>query len=185
VLVLNKSYKNNFYFMFDQITLILKINNALPIMKKLLIIGCVLALIGCKSTKTTVENTRSALSILATDEVPTHLKTKAYELGKRVLMTCNTSRFKPFTTNEATASVIQNTTQERLSKVCHTFRVKYGDFKEIYLAEVLKNNRDDSYIFRYKAKYERAFAKKELRVTIDKNQKVSAIKSADWANEIN
>jgi hypothetical protein len=100
-------------------------------------------------------------------------------------MTCNTSRFKQFTTDEATASVIKNTTQERLSKVCHKFRVKYGDFKEMYLTEVLKNNRDDSYIFRYKAKYERDFANKELRVTIDKNQKVSAIKSTDWVDAIN
>ncbi len=154
-------------------------------MRKLFIIGYVLLLIGCKSTKNTVENTRAALTVVSNEEVPDNLKTKAYSLGKRVLMTCNTSRFKPFTTEEATASVIQNTTQERLTKVCHKFRVKYGDFKEIYLAEVIKDNRDNSYIFRYKAKYERDFAKKELRVTIDKNQKVSAIKSTDWMDEIN
>lgn len=154
-------------------------------MRKLFIIGYVLLLIGCKSTNNTVENTRAALTVVSNEEVPDNLKTKAYSLGKRVLMTCNTSRFKPFTTEEATASVIKNTTQERLTKVCHKFRVKYGDFKEIYLAEVIKDNRDNSYIFRYKAKYERDFAKKELRVTIDKNQKVSAIKSTDWTDEIN
>lgn len=154
-------------------------------MKKLLIIGCVLFLVGCKTKQKAAEEVKPALSILATEEIPATLKTKAYSLGKRVLMTCNTSRFKPFTADEATASVIQNTTEERLSKVCHKFRVKYGDFKEIYLEEVLKNNRDGSYIFRYKAKYERDFAKKELRVTIDKNDKVSAIKSTDWVEKIN
>jgi len=139
-------------------------------------------IIGCKSKEVTAS---SALSVIETSEIPANLKNKAYSLGKRVLLTCNTSRFKPFTTDEATASVIKNTTQERLSKVCHKFRVKYGDFKELYLTEVLKNNRDDSYIFRYKAKYERDFANKELRVTIDKDQKVSAIKSTDWVDVIN
>lgn len=155
-------------------------------MKKLFVIGCVLLLIGCKTKQKTVETTAlTAMIVLSTEEIPSDFKTKAYTLGKRVLMTCNTSRFKPFTSDEATPTVIQNTTAERLTKVCHKFRVKYGDFKEIYLAEVLKNNGDGSYIFRYKAKYERDFAKKELRVTMDKNQKVSAIKSTDWVDKIN
>lgn len=150
-------------------------------MRKVLIVASIFLIIGCKTKQNASSSTKlSGLSVVATEEVPADLKTKAYTLGKRVLMTCNTSRFKPFTTEEATASVIQNTTQERLSKVCHKFRVKYGDFKEINLAEVLKNNDDGSYIFRYKAKYQRDFATKELRVTIDKNQKVAAIKSTDW-----
>lgn len=154
-------------------------------MKRIFVIGCVLFLIGCKTKQKTVEVVVPTFSKVETSEVPATLKNKAYSLGKRVLMTCNTSRFKPFTTEEATASVIKNTTQERLTKTCHKFRVKYGDFKEIYLEEVVKNNINDSYIFRYKAKYERDFAKKELRVTVDKNQKVSAIKSTDWVDVMN
>lgn len=154
-------------------------------MKKFFALLCVLSVIGCKTKQTTVEDKRPALSVITAEEIPSALKTKAYALGKRVLNTCNTSRFKPFTTEEATASVIKNTTAENLSKVCHKFRVKYGDFKEINLVEVLKDRTTDSYIFRYKAKYERDFAKKELRVTIDKNNKVSAIKSTDWVDKIN
>lgn len=154
-------------------------------MKKLFVIGCVLLLIGCKTKQSTAETKIEAMKVLKTEDVPSDLKTKAYSLGKRVLMTCNTSRFKPFTTDEATASVIQNTTLENLSKVCHKFRVKYGDFKDIYLTEVLKDNKNDSYIFRYKAKYQREFAQKELRVTIDKDKKVAAIKSTDWVETIN
>lgn len=153
-------------------------------MRKLVAFGFILLLIGCKTKQKTVEESPSALTVLTTNEIPIGLKDKAYSLGKRVLMTCNTSRFKPFTSDEATASVIKNTTQERLTKVCHKFRVKYGDFKEINLAEVLKD-RDGNYIFRYKAKYQRDFAKKELRVTIDSNNKVSAIKSTDWIDKIN
>lgn len=155
-------------------------------MRKVLIIGCIFLLIGCKTKQSATSTTSlSGMSVVATEEIPADLKSKAYSLGKRVLMTCNTSRFKPFTSDEATASVIQNTTQERLSKVCHKFRVKYGDFKEINLAEVIKNNDDGSYIFRYKATYQRDFANKELRVTIDENKKVSAIKSTDWVDIMN
>ncbi|WP_026978657.1 hypothetical protein [Flavobacterium tegetincola] len=155
-------------------------------MRKVLIIGCIFLLIGCKTKQSaTSTSSLSGMSVVATEEIPADLKSKAYSLGKRVLMTCNTSRFKPFTSDEATASVIKNTTQERLSKVCHKFRVKYGDFKEINLAEVIKNNDDGSYIFRYKATYQRDFANKELRVTIDENKKVSAIKSTDWVDIMN
>ncbi len=153
-------------------------------MKKLFLFGGLLLILGCKSTQKLTEKPTNTFINLSVDEAPIDLKNKAYTLGKRVLMTCNTSRFKPFTAEEATATVIKNTTQERLSKVCHKFRVKYGDFKEIYLTEVLKNNSDNSYVFRYKAKYEREFAKKELRVTMNKNQKVTAIKSTDWIDKI-
>ncbi|MDD3005257.1 hypothetical protein [Flavobacterium sp.] len=154
-------------------------------MRKIIALCCVLLIIGCKTKKKVVEEKRPTLEIVSTEEVSQTLKNKAYSLGKRVLMTCNTSRFKPFTSEEATTSVIKNTTQEKLTRVCHKFRVKYGNFKDIYLTEVLKNNIDDSYVFRYKAKYERDFAKKELRVTLDKNNKVSAIKSSDWVDKIN
>lgn len=154
-------------------------------MRKIVVLFCVLLVIGCKTKKEVIEEKRPALEIVSTDEIPQALKNKAYSLGKRVLMTCNTSRFKPFTLDEATPSVIKNTTQEKLTSVCHKFRVKYGNFKDIYLTEVLKSNVNNSYIFRYKAKYERDFAKKELRVTMDKNQKVSAIKSTDWVEKIN
>lgn len=153
-------------------------------MNKLVIIGFLFILIGCKSKQATAENALPAMALVEANEVPAAIKNKAYSLGKRVLMTCNTSRFKPFTADEATSSVIENTTLERLTKVCHKFRVKYGDFKEIYLAEVLKNNRDDSYIFRYKAKYERDYVQKELRVTMDKDQKVASIKSTDWVDTL-
>ena len=165
--------------------LILKVKQTQITMKKIFVIGCLFLLAACKSKQSTAETKVETLSIVKTETIPADLKTKAYALGKRVLLTCNTSRFKPFTTSEATASVIKNTTQERLSSVCHKFRVKYGNFKDIYLAEVLKNNKEGSYIFRYKAKYERDFANKELRVTMDKDQKVSAIKSTDWIEKIN
>lgn len=153
-------------------------------MKKILLLVMTLAVLSaCKSKSTGTASTKKArIEVLASEEVNPALQSKAYELGKRILNTCNTSKFKPFTTEEATEKVIQNTTLERLSSTCSKYLLKYGQFKDIKLVEVIKNNTDDSYIFRYKAEYQRKFTQKELQVTINEENKVSAIKSTDWTD---
>jgi hypothetical protein len=55
------------------------------------------------------------------------IKTKAYELGKQILMTCNTSKFKPFNESEATQSVIENITENYQKLVLTSDR--YGILK--------------------------------------------------------
>lgn len=149
-------------------------------MKKIIIVFSILLLIGCKSKKfvTAVENTK--IEKLGLSDVNKIQKNKAYELGTRVLMTCNTSKFKPFSQTEATASVIQNTTEERLTKTCTRFRQYYGTFIDLQLVEIYKNNFDGTTIFRFKALYSKKVANKELRVSMDQENKVSSIKSLDW-----
>jgi hypothetical protein len=143
-------------------------------------------IVACKSKTTgTAEETKvpkSAFTVLKPSEADAAQSRKAYELGKRVLMTCNTSKFKAFNSSEATPSVIENTTQARLTKTCHAFRLKYGDFKDIRLVTVYRNERDKSHIYRYKAEYTKPIANKELRVTMNAENKVSSIKSADWVD---
>ena len=152
-------------------------------MKKILIVFSLLLLIGCKSKKTAVEEPKKAnFEKISFTEINDLQKDKAYDLGKRVLMTCNTSKFKPFNTTEATSSVIQNTTEERLTKTCTRFRQYYGTFKDLELVEVYKNNYDKTTIFRYKAMYSKKVANKELRVSMNVENKVSAIKSLDWVD---
>ncbi|RZK05678.1 MAG: hypothetical protein EOO46_15700 [Flavobacterium sp.] len=136
----------------------------------------------CKSKSKLAEKPK--VEIIEPSTVDKSKKDKAYSLGKRVLMTCNTSKFKPFNKSEATESVIKNTTLERLTSTCHKFRIKYGKFEDIKLAQVIHNLEDDSYIFRYKAEYQRKFTTKELRVTLNNENKVSAIKSTDWTDEL-
>lgn len=151
---------------------------------KILVILSLLAMAGCKSKKSTVAKPEvKKVEIVTSDAINQAQKTKAYDLGKRILMTCNTSKFKPFNTSEATSSVIKNTTQERLTQTCLKFRLKYGDFKEIQLVEVLHDKKSNSNIYRYKALYEKKIANKELRVTMNEEDKVSAIKSLDWADK--
>lgn len=152
-------------------------------MKKILIVFSLLLLIGCKSKKIAVEEPKKAnFEKISFTEINTMQKDKSYDLGKRVLMTCNTSKFKPFNITEATSSVIQNTTEERLTKTCTRFRQYYGTFKDLELVEVYKNNYDKTTIFRYKAMYSKKVANKELRVSMNVENKVSAIKSLDWVD---
>lgn len=156
-------------------------------MKRIILVFSILLLIGCKSKKVvnTPEPEVVKMVKLNLSEVNQSQKSKAYELGKRVLMTCNTSRFKPFTSSEATASVIKNTTEEKLTKTCTRFRQYYGSFIDLELVETYKNNFDQSVIFRYKANYTKKVANKELRVTLNSENKVSSIKSLDWVNAFN
>jgi uncharacterized protein YcfL len=157
-------------------------------MKKLIFLTAILlVVIGCKTNKsiTTNPNTASTIIKIAVGDINDTQENKAYELGKRVLMTCNTSKFKPFTPDEATPSVIQNTTQERLTKTCQRFRQYYGTFEDLKLIEAYTIKSDNSIIFRYKALYSKNVANKELRVTMTSTNKVSYIKSLDWNDTIN
>ncbi len=153
-------------------------------MKKIIIVLSILLLIGCKSKKNTTSVEPEVIKMVKLDktEISDSQKSKAYELGTRVLMTCNTSRFKPFTLSEATPSVIKNTTEERLTKTCTRFRQYYGTFIDLELVEAYKNNFDQSIVFRYKASYSKKVANKELRLILNSENKVSSIKSLDWVN---
>ena len=152
--------------------------------KVILLLMAVAFLSACKSKSTGIFSStkKPDIEVLASEEINPALKSKAYGLGKRILNTCNTSKFKPFTTQEATDKVIQNTTLERLSSTCSKYLLKYGQFKDIQLVEVIKNNKDNSHIFRYKAEYQRKFIQKELQVTMNDENKVAAIKSTDWTD---
>ncbi|TPD71166.1 hypothetical protein [Flavobacterium microcysteis] len=147
-------------------------------MKKLFLLLLCIAILGaCKSKPSAPKIAKLELS-----EVSPSQKNRAYELGKRMLNACNTSKFKPFTKEEATEKVIQNVTLDKLSSTCRKFSIKYGKFEDIRLVEVIKNKADESLIFRYKADYQRKFAQKELQVTLDKENKVSSIRSTDWSD---
>jgi hypothetical protein len=155
-------------------------------MRKAILFFSILLLIGCKSKSKSVvvisKPEEAKIVKLSVSEVNDDQRNKAYELGKRVLMTCNTSKFKPFNQSEATATVIKNTTEEKLTKTCTKFRQFYGTFKDLELIEIYKNNIEKTTIFRYKALYTKKVANKELRVTINEENKVSSIKSLDWVD---
>ncbi|WP_163398836.1 hypothetical protein [Flavobacterium fluviatile] len=147
-------------------------------MKKTGLIICLFLLIGCKSK--TVNRSTEELKIkkIPEAEINSNQQNKAYSLGKRVLETCNTSKFKPFNETEVTKSVMENTTEERLTKTCLRFRQYYGSFIDLKLDGVYKTRQET--IYRYHALYTKKVANKELRVFVNEDNLISAIKSMDW-----
>ncbi len=154
-------------------------------MKKTILVLCLFLLIGCKSKPVAVKPVVTEYAKISLSEVDAAQKKKAYDLGKRVLMICNTSKFIPFKETEATPSVIQNTTLEKHSKICLKFRERYGKFVDIKLIESYKISPANETLFRYKAIYERSNANKELRVTMNGENKVSSIKTTEWSDSFN
>ncbi|WET02698.1 hypothetical protein [Flavobacterium sp. YJ01] len=147
-------------------------------MKKAGLIICLLLLIGCKSKTVSRDTEDLKIKKVSGTEVNSNQQRKAYDLGKRVLETCNTSKFKPFNETEVTKSVMENTTEERLTKTCQRFRQYYGSFIDLKLDGVYKTKQE--VIYRYHALYSKKVANKELRVFVNEDNLVSAIKSMDW-----
>jgi len=154
-------------------------------MNKLILVLSIIVLVGCK-TKHVDKPTEKPVEIkyikLNSAEVNEYQKKKAYDLGKRTLMICNTSKFIPFNDSEATSSVIQNTTLEKHSKICVIFNGRYGSFKDLNLIEIYKNTTQNELIFRYKAIFEHSNANKELRITLNEENKVSSLKTSNWTD---
>ena len=153
-------------------------------MKKVIIICCLLALMGCKSKKGNSKQadvkTVPPTEMTKTEETQ---EQKAYQLGKRILMTCNDKPFKPFTTSEATEKVIANSTSENINKICVKYNLKYGLFKDLQFVEMVPDKTENTNVYRFKALFEYENANKELRVTMNSENKASAIATKDWKDE--
>lgn len=141
-------------------------------MKKIILLLGIALLVSCKSKNGAVDR---AIEIVKAEDVDMVKKDRAYELGKRVLEACNTSRFKPFSTSEATDKVRQNATKEKISSTCQKINLRYGRFKGLTLIEITHNRDTDEYVFRYSIDYEKKYFKKELKVTVNADNKVSGI----------
>ena len=143
-----------------------------------LIICLLLLLIGCKSKTVSRDTEDLKIKKVSGAEINANQQRKAYDLGKTVLETCNTSKFKPFNETEVTKSVMENTTEERLTKTCQRFRQYYGSFIDLKLDGVYKTKHE--VIYRYHALYTKKVANKELRIFVNEDNLVSSIKSMDW-----
>ena len=153
-------------------------------MKKLIIVFVLIFTFSCKSkmSKNTTNESKSNLErfeIVKLEEIDAQKKEKSYNLGKRLLEACNTSKFKPFTSDEATEKVIANATSEKIAATCKKINLRNGKFIGLDLIEVLRDKDAEEYIFRYDIKYEKTYFKRELMVTINSEEKVSAISTKE------
>ena len=149
--------------------------------KSLLFIVSILLLVSCKSKtpKSAEEIMKARFETISFDKVELTKKTRAYSLGKRLLETCNTSRFKAFSPTEATEKVIKNATIEKITKTCQKIIHRNGRFIDMDLIEIIHDKETDDYVFRYNIKYEKKYFKRDLKVTIDAQNKVSAINTKE------
>jgi hypothetical protein len=152
-------------------------------MKKVIIIFCILALYSCKTKNVNGKLIGKSVAVTEMNAEEATQKNKAYELGKRILLTCNTSKFKPFTKNEATDKVIANSSVKKVKEIGAKYSLKYGEFKDLEFVEMVPNKTDNTNIFRFKALFDYAKANKELRVTMNSENKASAITTKDWKEE--
>lgn len=148
-------------------------------MRKTIFLLCLLTIIACKTKKIdTVKQKKVVLSEMNAEE--NSQEKKAYEIGKRVLNTCNTNEFIPFTESEATEKVRNNSKLEKLKKICFKFNKDYGSFKDLEFIEMIYRKKDSSNTYRFKAHYEKDSIIKEMRVKMNKKNKASAITTKDW-----
>lgn len=152
-------------------------------MKKIIIIFCILAFYSCKTKKVDGKIIGRSVTVTEMTAEEAAQKNKAYELGKRVLMTCNTSKFKAFSKSEATDKVIANSTEKKVKEIGAKYSLKYGHFKDLDFIEMIPNKTDNTNIYRFKALFDYVKANKELRVTMNSENKISAITTKDWKDD--
>lgn len=131
-------------------------------------------LISCKSKKT-----ENIAVIVESNKVEAIKKNRAFDLGTRLLESCNTSRFKPFSKEEATEKVIQNATPEKITATCQKIRQRNGKFNYIKLLDISYLKETKEHVFRYDIDYEKKYFKRELKVAIDDDNKVSSISTKE------
>lgn len=148
-------------------------------MKKILFFSLLLIIASCKTKKTaaSVENVKESMEIRTVEksEVAALKSTRAFELGNRLLETCNTSTFKVFSKNEATDKVINNATPEKIAAICKKINHRNGKYLGLDLIDITFYPTKDEHVFRYLISYEKKLYKRELYVTLNSDSKISAI----------
>lgn len=161
-------------------------------MKRIILFCCVLlicfasslTLVSCKSKKATAgkSTTKTAerhITVVKPEEVEEVKRERAYDIGKRLLESCNTSRFKTFNNAEATDKVRQNATREKISAICKKINQRNGRFLNINLIDIRFNKKTKEHVFRYNIGYEKKLYKRVLFVTVNAENQVSAISTKE------
>ena len=151
-------------------------------MKRILLLCFLLLLIACKSkspNQTAAKSSAKAIeknsAIVKVEEVDAVKKDRAAAVGERLLESCNTSKFRAFSATEATDKVRQNATRDKISAICKKINQRNGRFNGINLIDITRNKKTKEYVFRYSIDYEKKLYKRELNVTVNAYNQVSAI----------
>ncbi len=119
------------------------------------------------------------VTLVKPTEVDISKKKRADDLGTRLLETCNVSRFRGFSATEATDKVRQNATKAKISAICQKINQRNGRFLGIDLIDITRDKKKNEHTFRYSISYEKKLYKRELFVTVNAENKVSAISTKE------
>lgn len=133
-----------------------------------------------KSSNTSTTKTEAKTVKLETNAWNTQQQKLAQQFGHRLLDACNTSRFKGYTKTEATPELIKSMSPEAIEQTCRKFNLRYGTYKGMKLVEVWYNPVDQTHIYRFKPSYSKKIAQKELRITMNADNLMSALSTLDW-----
>lgn len=150
-------------------------------MRIIILFCCLMLIVSCKSKKTasTTKPVEKNIILVKPSEVDVIKINRAEDLGTRLLETCNISRFRGFSSTEATDKVRQNATKEKISSICQKINQRNGRFLGINLIDIKRDKVKNEYTFRYAINYEKKLYKRELFVTINAENKVSAISTKE------
>lgn len=152
-------------------------------MRKIILLLCLALVFSCKSKKssstTVVKPPEKPGNLVKPEDVEESTKDRAFDIGKRLLEACNTSKFKNFSSTEATEKVRQNASRDKVSAICKKINQRNGRFININLIDITKNKKTDELVFRYNINYEKKLYKRELFVTVNTENKVSAISTKE------
>ena len=88
---------------------------------------------------------------------------------------CNDFKFKKFSSSEATTKVINNIDLEKMTKTCQKIFFRNGKFIDLELLEIKKDNLNGDLVFKFNIVYEKYFFKRELRLVLNSENKLSEI----------
>jgi hypothetical protein len=154
-------------------------------MRKSILFIAFTTLVACKSkiVKTAVPDvvkpSKERFEKVALKEVDSKKQNRAFDLGTRLLQTCNTSVFKVFTSEEATEKVRKNATVENISKTCKKILLRNGKFIALELKDITYDTVNKTYLFRYNILYEKKYFDRELFVTVNADNKVTAMSTKE------
>lgn len=154
-------------------------------MRKIIFLICLAFLFSCKSKKSVINTTKpvkvneKSIVLIKPEEIEIVKKDRAYSVGERLLESCNTSKFRAFGASEATEKVRQNATREKISAICKKINQRNGRFNGLDLIDISFNKKTKEHVFRYAIDYEKKLYKRELFVTVNAENRVSAISTKE------
>lgn len=108
---------------------------------------------------------------------------KAEALAMRILDACDSGEFVNLTTAEATLTMVDGLTSDRQQEACNFLQEKYGTIEGLSIGEVLQTIETAEFrIYRFKGSFKETKELAEVRITLDKNGKMSGLWTMPWAD---